>query len=211
MKEGSFKSQKLSKTKSRRGALEAKRHRAELGQDLTRNDLLPDLHVQQVGTGEIQPSPRRTAPKHIERLMASIADFGFSVPILIARREIVDGHVRVEAALHLGLDTVPAIEVSHLSDTAIRRLRLALNRTAELGEWDLDQLRIEFDELIDLDVDLSSTGFTAQEQDIILLDAHEEGESNDEVDENQSCEHFAIYRSEGDDRVSPDLILTVST
>jgi len=122
LKEGSFKSQKLSKTKSRRGALEAKRRRAELGQDLTRNDLLPDLHVQQVGTSELQPSPRRTrrtVPEHIERLMASIADFGFSVPILIARREIVDGHVRVEAALHLGLDTVPAIEVSHLSDTTL--------------------------------------------------------------------------------------------
>ena len=52
----------------------------------------------------------------------------------------------------------------------IRELALAVNRVAELGEWDLDVLRIEFQELIELDVDLAATGFSLEEQDIVLLD-----------------------------------------
>jgi len=175
-----FKRQKLEKTKRRRKAQEAQRRQADLAACTRRNDLLPELEVRQVPICELCLSPhrtRRTSPEQLERIMASIADLGFSQPILVADGEVIDGHVRVEAALQLGLESVPAIEVTHLSDTNIRKLRLALNRTAELGEWDMDLLRIEFTELIDLDVDLSPTGFTVQEQDIILLDPLDEGDA----------------------------------
>ncbi len=177
-----FKQEKLSKTKGRRKELDARRRQAELEGRQPRNDLLPDLEVRPVLLSELRPSShrtRRTNGDHIERLMSSISDLGFTVPIIIARLEIVDGHTRVEAAKRLGLDRVPAIEVSHLSDEDTRKLRLAANRLGELGEWDIDLLRIEFQELIDLDVDLASTGFTLQEQDIILLDPVE-GEECDE-------------------------------
>lgn len=188
LKEGAFKAQKLGKTGQRRRALEAQRRRADTCAGLRRNDLLPQLEVRQVDVAALKASPhrsRRTSAEQLDRLIASIADLGFSIPILIAANEIVDGHVRVEAARHLGLESVPAIEVAHLSRTEIRKLALALNRTAELGEWDTDQLRIEFAELIDLDVDLSSTGFSLQEQDIILLDpdAEECEDDKEEIDE----------------------------
>ena len=177
-----FKQEKLSKTTCRRKALDARRRQAELKGRQPRNDLLPDLQVRPVLLSELRPSShrtRRTDADHIERLMCSISDLGFTVPIIIAHLEIVDGHTRVEAAKRLGLDRAPAIEVSHLSEEDIRKLRLAANRLGELGEWDIDLLRIEFQELIVLDVDLGSTGFTLQEQDIILLDLVE-GEESDE-------------------------------
>lgn len=102
------------------------------------------------------------------------------MPILVRENEIVDGHIRVEAAGRLGLERIPAIEVAHLDRPEIRKLSLALNRTAELGEWDLDRLRIEITELIDLDMDLSSTGFSTEDLDIILLDDGGEDEGDED-------------------------------
>ena len=160
-----FKSQKLAKAAQRRRKLEAEREISERVGGNRRNDLLPELRLQHIALSGLRPSPhrsRRSTAEHVGRLMASISDLGFTVPILVRDTEIVDGHVRVEAATRLGLDRVPAIEISHLSPAEIRKLRLTLNRTAEMGEWDLDQLRIEILDLIDLDVDLSSTGWQAE-------------------------------------------------
>lgn len=168
-----FQQAKLAKTRGRREALEAERRQAELRDGSQRNDLLPELEVINVKLSDLRPSryrARRSTPEHVERLMSAISDLGFTVPILIAEGEIVDGHIRAEAAGRLGLDEVCAIDVSHLSATDIRKLALAANRLGELGEWDLESLRIEFQDLIDLDVDLCATGFTLAEQDIILLD-----------------------------------------
>ena len=168
-----FKNQKLAKTRGRREKLAVDRTRAEVVADRRRNDLLPALQIESMAVPDLRASPRharRLAEEHIDRLVASIADLGFTSPILVRDGEIVDGRVRVEAARRLGLDRVPAIEVAHLTDTEVRKLRLALNRTAELGEWDLDRLRIEIEELVELDVDLTSTGFGRQDLDIILLD-----------------------------------------
>lgn len=176
-----FKSQKLAKTARRRHRLDAEREISERVDRDRRNDLLPQLQLFQAALSELRPSPhrsRRLTAEHIGRLMASISDLGFTVPILVREAEIVDGHVRVEAAARLGLDRVPAIEVAHLSPAEIRKLRLALNRTAEMGEWDLDQLRVEIAELIDLDLDLSSIGFSGQELDIILLDENDGGRAD---------------------------------
>lgn len=178
-----FKSQKLDKTKKRRKAQEGKRRQAELGSGVRRNDLLPELQLRNVEIGSLNSAARLTRrlnEDHVERIMVSIADLGFTVPILIADDKILDGHTRLEAARRLGLDQVPAVDVSHLSDIEIRKLALAANRLGELGEWDLDLLRIEFQELIELDIDLSATGFTLPEQDIILLDPDDTASEHDE-------------------------------
>jgi DNA modification methylase len=181
-----FKVQKLAKTKTRRKGLEAQRRQSDLCPAAIRNDLLPDLTIINVDVTQLLPASRRTRrlnEDHIERLMISIADLGFTVPILVADSTIIDGHVRLEAARRLGLPQVPAIDVSHLSPAERRKLALAANRLGELGEWDLDELRIEFAELIELDVDLTSTGFTLQEQDIILLDPLEAAGVGEDEDE----------------------------
>lgn len=166
-----FKEQKLAKTRQRRERLRVERDQSSPSR--SRNDLLPNLQVCMVEVAQLRSSPhrvRRETDAQVGRLIASISDMGFPLPILIRENEIIDGHIRVAAARRLGLDAVPAIEVAHLTDAEVRKLRLALNRTAELGEWDLDQLRIEIGALVDLDIDLSSTGFTPQEIDIVLLD-----------------------------------------
>jgi len=166
-------SQKLAKTQRRRQAFAAERRVAEATTNSRRNDLLPSLQVRMAPIGELKVSPHRTrttTPEQLERLIKSIGTLGINRPLLVRAGEIIDGHVCLEAARRMGLAQVPVIDCDHLSAIEARQLRLALNRTAETGQWDLGQLKIELAELIELDVDLSATGFTLEEQDIILLD-----------------------------------------
>ena len=183
-----FAQQKLSKTKGRREVFAAERRTVDLAEQSRRNDLAPDLQILMVPISELTSSPhhaRRRTPEQLERVIASIADLGFCKPILIADNQVIDGETRVAAAKQLGLTQVPAIDCGHLSKTDRRKLALAINRTAETGEWDLDLLRIEFTELLELEVDLGSTGFSLQEQDIILLDDGSD-EEEEQVDEPQT-------------------------
>lgn len=174
-----LKAQKLEKTRARRQKLDAQRRLADRAGNIRRNDLLPNLEIRQVPIGSLREAPRKVRrhdPDQVGRLVGAIAQFGFTVPILISGDEVLDGHARVEAARVLGLETVPAIDCVHLDPVEARALRLAVNRLAEKGSWDLDQLRIEMSELIDLGVDLDVTGFSLEEQDIILLDPVDEAE-----------------------------------
>lgn len=175
---------KLAKTKGRREALDRERRIADAGGGARRNDLLPALEIRQVPLASLKPAARKLRkldPAHVERLVVAITDLGFTIPILVSGAEIIDGHARYAAAEAIGLPTVPAIDCSHLGYAELRKLRIAANRLGELGEWDLDALRIEMLELIDLDIDLGSIGFTAQEQDIILLDAQPIAKGDDDA------------------------------
>ena len=182
LNEGSFKCGKLDKTKKRKRALESERRLASLREESRRNDLVPELSFREVEIESLVRSSRRarrTTPAQLERLTASISEHGFVQPILVCGKEIIDGEVRLDAAQRLGLDRVPCIDCAHLSDEQVRTLRLAMGRIAELGEWDLDKLKVEFTELIELEVDLSSTGFTSIEIGIVLLDEPEGAEESE--------------------------------
>jgi DNA modification methylase len=90
----------------------------------------------------------------------------------------IDGEIRVEAARLIGLDRVPCIRVDHLNYKEQRLLRLAVNRLAEKGEWDLSQLKIEFEELILEEAPIEISGFTLDEIDQIII-----GEEMDAVEQ----------------------------
>ncbi|WP_296721622.1 ParB N-terminal domain-containing protein [Erythrobacter sp.] len=138
-----------------------------------RNDLLPDCKIEFLSVGDLKPAKRRTRKltnDQLERVIQSIKRNGFVGAILIRDGRIVDGHVRLEAAKQLGLSKIPCITIEHLTEDETRVLALSMSRIAETGEWDLGELKLEMGELIELNFDLSATGFSAQEQDIILLD-----------------------------------------
>jgi DNA modification methylase len=107
----------------------------------------------------------------VSEVEKAIAELGFDVPVLIDEaNEVLDGVVRVEAAKRLGIDTVPCIVARHLTPTQKRLLRLATNRLAETGTWDLQELKIVMEELIVENVPLDVTGFSLDEIDQVLLD-----------------------------------------
>lgn len=109
----------------------------------------------------------------IQQIAASIRQFGFTNPILVDENlEIIAGHGRMAAAQLLGLDTVPVIRLAHLSDAQKRAYRLADNKIAENGGWNEDLLRLEISELEQIcgDMDVSITGFSDVELDILTMD-----------------------------------------
>jgi ParB-like chromosome segregation protein Spo0J len=120
------------------------------------------------------PDPRnaRTHPrKQVEQIAQSIRAFGFTNPILIdAEGRIIAGHGRLLAARQIGLAEVPPITLPHLSEAQKRALRLADNKIALGAGWDLEILKLELSELavLDVDLDLSLTGFSSGEIDVVL-------------------------------------------
>lgn len=99
----------------------------------------------------------------VDAVAKSIQEFGFKVPIVIDRNNvIVTGHTRYKASKKLGLEKVPCIKADDLDDKQIRAFRLADNKVAEIAEWDLDLLNEELS-LLD-DFDMSDYGFEVLEQ-----------------------------------------------
>ena len=124
--------------------------------------------------GDLIPDPRnaRTHPKRqIDQIRASIEAFGFTNPILAdPEGHIIAGHGRLQAARAMGLTELPVITLSGLSETQKRALRIADNKIALNAGWDLEILQLELGELgsIDVDIDLTLTGFSTGEIDVIL-------------------------------------------
>jgi DNA modification methylase len=138
-----------------------------------RNDLLPALKLETRTLATLHAPARqlrKIEPGHVAEIAKSIGAFGVSrPPIITPGGEIIDGVVTVEAVRLLGLQEVPCIVAGHLSANEIRLLRLALNRLGEKGTWDVETLKLEFEELIEVDAPLDMTGFAVPEIDLVLL------------------------------------------
>ena len=112
---------------------------------------------------------RTHSKKQIRQIADSIERFGFTNPVLISDDdEIIAGHGRVEAAKLLKLETVPTLKLSHLSKAERRAYVLADNKLALNAGWDQAILAIELQALIDLEFDVSLTGFSLAEIDFTL-------------------------------------------
>ena len=116
--------------------------------------------------------------------MASIREFGFKIPILArSTGEIVDGQLRLKAALKLGLDEVPIILCDEWTDTQVKAFRLMANRSATWADWDTKLVALEIQELKALDFDLALTGFEPVETDEFLFGTNEQNEPEESIPE----------------------------
>lgn len=121
--------------------------------------------IEQWPTAKLLPYARNArthSEDQVAQIAASIAEFGFTNPILAGSDGIiVAGHGRLAAAQKLGLEIVPVVVLDHLTPTQRRALVIADNRIAENADWDLDVLRIELEALQLEGFDLDITGFDA--------------------------------------------------
>ncbi len=102
-------------------------------------------------------NPRKN-DKAVEYLKNSIRDFGFKVPLVIDKDDvIVCGHTRLKAAKALKMKTVPCIIADDLTDEQIKAFRLADNQVTGLSTWDNEMLDAELEAL---GIDMSAYGFT---------------------------------------------------
>lgn len=118
-------------------------------------------------------NPRTHSDAQVAKIAASIDEFGFTKPILVAEDTILAGHGALQAALLLKLPLVPVIELTHLTPTQRRAYVIADNRLALESGWDEEMLVSELAELQAQDYDLKLTGFSADELADILPAAGE--------------------------------------
>ena len=149
---------------------------------------LRESQVQLWPTNRLVPyarNPRTHSEEQGLQIAASIAEFGFTNPILVdSKAGILAGHGRLLAARKLGLTEVPVIVLDHLSDTQKRAFIIADNRLALSAGWDEELLSAELAELEREGFDLGRTGFSDAELEALLAEEREpSGGSNDQDEE----------------------------
>lgn len=145
-------------------------------------------------TKELVPYDKnpRDNDKAVDAVANSIKAYGFKVPIVIDKNNvIVTGHTRLKAANKLGLDEVPCIVADDLSDEQIRQFRIVDNKTSELSDWNFDLLR---EELLALD-DVNMVQFGFDDLDSILKTETKDDDfdENEELPENPYSKRGDVY------------------
>ena len=111
----------------------------------------PRLQIEEVTIARLKwnaRSPRVHPEKQIAMLARNIDTFGFLVPCIISdQNRLLYGNARVLAAKRLGMETVPAVRVSHLSDNDQRAFILADTKLSEHATWHPEILREKYSSL----------------------------------------------------------------
>jgi DNA modification methylase len=145
--------------------------------------------VELLSTAALRPyarNPRTHSPKQISQLAEKIRHFRFIYPILIdANRNVIAGHARLQAAKLLGIRRVPTIRLDHMTEAEKHAYIIADNKLAENAGWNRELLALEFKYISELDIelDLSLTGFEPPEIDLSLqgLESEAAADQADEV------------------------------
>lgn len=146
----------------------------------------PDRQIENIPIGQIKLNSKQLrihSPKQIEMLRRGIQKFGFIGVVLVDDADtLLCGYARIEAARDLGMASIPAIRVTHLTETEKLAFTIADSRLSELSSWNEVALKQELRFLaeFDIDFDFSAIGFETAEIDILL----EEGEAEQaEIDD----------------------------
>lgn len=153
------------------------------------------MKIEQINLEDIAPyhQNNRTHPdQQIDRIAASIKEFGFTQPIVLDKNsQIIAGHGRHLAAQKLGLKTIPAVRLESLSEKQIRAYRILDNKLQNDSTWNIDNLSLELDWLEHNKWDLLAWGL-----DELMFDTEEEPEVKE--DDFQESEQKTTYIKRGD-------------
>ncbi len=127
----------------------------------------PADQVERRKVADLKPyakNSRTHSDKQIEQLVASINEWGFTVPILVDEKgEIIAGHGRVLAAGKAGIEEVPAMVAAGWTEKQKRAYVIADNKLAENANWDQALLTSELKDLSTLGFSLEKVGFESTE------------------------------------------------
>ena len=127
----------------------------------------------------------------VEAVANSIRSFGFKVPIIIDKNNVVIcGHTRVKASKKLGMDEVPCVIADDLNEEQVKAFRLADNKVSELAEWDLDKLA---EELQFIYMDMLQFGFEDLEESMERDVLEDEFNENEELPVNPYAKKGDIF------------------
>lgn len=131
---------------------------------------IPHVESEWVPIDDIDPYANnpRINEEAVPAIARSIEEFGFLVPIVIDRNNVVvAGHTRLEASKSLGLDDVMVVRAEHLSDDQAQAFRVVDNKLAELADWDQEALSEEVSTIMGAGIDLTKFGYSQEEIDCL--------------------------------------------
>jgi DNA modification methylase len=147
---------------------------------------MTDLQVVRWPVERLLPYARNArthSDEQVAQIAASIAEFGWTNPILAGGDGVViAGHARLLAARKLGITEIPVIILDHLSESQRRALVIADNRLALNAGWDEEMLRVELDALREDDFNLDLLGFGDDELEALLSEPDSEVTGNTDDD-----------------------------
>ena len=121
------------------------------------------MEIENIPIGQLkayEKNSRTHGKKQISQVVASIKEFGFTNPLLIDENDtLIAGHGRLLAAKEMGMDEIPCVRLSQLSDAQKKAYVIADNKIALNSGWDDDLLKSELEELDNLGFDVAVTGF----------------------------------------------------
>lgn len=116
-----------------------------------------------------EKNPKVHPPEQVAQIVASMRQFGWTIPVLIdPDGKVIAGHGRLQAAREIGLTSVPVLIARGWSDDQKRAYIIADNRLTEGGAWDADLLRGELADLFDAGFDMTTLGYSAAELDAAM-------------------------------------------
>lgn len=125
---------------------------------------------------------RTHSPEQINKLRASLREFGFINPVIIDRDYgVIAGHGRILAAKEENIDDVPCVFADHLTEAQKKAYIIADNRMAMDAGWDEELLRVEIEALQEMEFDPMLTGFDESEL-LELFTDDESGAKDDDFD-----------------------------
>jgi site-specific DNA-methyltransferase (adenine-specific) len=142
------------------------------------------MKIQEVAVNKLIPyakNSRTHSPEQVAQIAASIKEFGFRNPILVDGVGIIAGHGRLMAAQKLGLDQVPTIDCSDMTESQKKAYIIADNKLALNAGWDTAMLSIEMKDLEDEGFDLSLLGFDDKELNALLEPEITEGLTDEDA------------------------------
>lgn len=141
----------------------------------------------------------RNNTEAVDKVAASIKEFGFKVPLVIDKDNVVvTGHTRLLASKKLGLEEVPCVIADDLTDAQIKAFRIADNKVSEYAEWNEDLLKLELEQLEEMDFDLDELNIDYSDFDLDIGEDIEEIEPEEvevpEVPEEPKAKLGDIYQ-----------------
>ena len=157
------------------------------------------LKIEQIPPDTLTPyegNPRIHTEQQIAKLKASIQEYGIVLPVLIdTANVIIAGHAVVQACQQLGIEEIPCVRASHLTEAQTKAYILADNRLAEDSSWDTAMLKTEMLKLRDdYGLELEHTGFERREILRLRMDVADEPKDEDATPE----ESPSVVSREGD-------------
>ena len=154
---------------------------------------MKEIKIEYLNLSDLKPyenNPRNN-DRAVEEVAKSIKEFGFKVPIVIDKNNvIITGHTRYKACERLGIKKVPCIRANDLTKDQVKAFRLADNKVSELATWDMDKLEIE---LGMIQLDMEEFGF---ELDFDDSDWDDEGWYGDERERTNKAYNLDIVNYE---------------